>query len=150
MTTSENGTLRPLAEFSLPSRPGNEREAMERVGGVVEVLHLPQKRLDRLKTAVAEATMNAMEHGNEYRTELMVGVEVLASDTEVTVRITDEGGGPVEITPQTPDLEAKLGGGQTPRGWGLFLIQNMVDELRVTGDESRHTIELVLRLNGGE
>ena len=27
-----------------------------------------------------------------------------------------------------PDLEAKLAGLQTPRGWGLFLIGNMVDE----------------------
>lgn len=32
-------------------------------------LGLPWPRLEWLKTAVGEATMNAMEHGNEYRTD---------------------------------------------------------------------------------
>ena len=36
--------------------------------------------------------------------------------------------------PRTPDLEAKLEGLQKPRGWGLFLIQNMVDDVRVSSD----------------
>ena len=31
---------------------------------------------------------------------------------------------------EAPDLEAKLEGLQKPRGWGLFLIQNMVDDVR--------------------
>ena len=48
-----------------------------------------------------------------------------------------------------PDLEAKLAGLQKPRGWGLFLIENMVDELRVSDADGRHTVELVLNLEGG-
>jgi hypothetical protein len=47
-----------------------------------------------------------------------------------------------------PDLEAKLEGMQTPRGWGLFLIKNMVDDMNVTGDEHHHAIELVTYLKG--
>jgi hypothetical protein len=34
---------------------------------------------------------------------------------------------------------------QRPRGWGLFLIKNMVDEINETTDEDRHTLELVMR-----
>ena len=49
-----------------------------------------------------------------------------------------------------PDLEAKLEGLQTPRGWGLFLIRNMVDELHITSDEARHAVGLVVHLEGGE
>lgn len=142
--------MKSLAKFDLPSEPGNEREAMNRVAGAVEPLGLSKKSLDRLGTAVAEATMNAMEHGNAYRPELPVTVEVLASETEVAVRITDEGEGPPEFSSEAPDIEAKLGGGQTPRGWGLFLIGNMVDELRVSGGEGHHTVELLLRRDGGE
>ena len=44
---------------------------------------------------------------------------------------------------EAPDLEAKLAGLQTPRGWGLFLIEKMVDEARVTGDERPAHVELV-------
>jgi anti-sigma regulatory factor (Ser/Thr protein kinase) len=47
---------------------------------------------------------------------------------------------------EAPDLEAKLQNMQTPRGWGLFLVKNMVDEMRVSGDENHHTVELILHL----
>jgi anti-sigma regulatory factor (Ser/Thr protein kinase) len=67
-----NGTWRVLAELSVPSEPGNERLAMERVAEVVKELGLSERRLERLKTAEAEATMNAMEHGNRYRTRLPI------------------------------------------------------------------------------
>ena len=150
MTAPKNGSRRTLAELSVPSKPGNERRAMEEVAGTVEGLGLPDRTLERLKTAVAEATMNAMEHGNRYREEAPVLIEVSATDAELSVKITDEGTGPPAFDPQTPDLEAKLDGEQTPRGWGLFLIKSMVDEMNVTGDERHHTVELILHLNGRE
>ena len=147
MTAPRSGARRTLAELSVPSEPGNERRAMEEVAGAVEGLGLPGPTLERLKTAVAEAAMNAMEHGNHYRVELPVSIEVSASDAELSVKITDEGSGPPAFDAETPDLEAKLEGVQTPRGWGLFLIKSMVDEMNVTGDEHHHTVELILHLD---
>ena len=143
-----NGTWRVLAELSVPSEPGNERRAMEEVAGAIKYVGLEGQRLERLKTAVAEATLNAMEHGNHYRAELPVLIEVSASDTQLSVKITDEGSGPPAFHSETPDIEAKLEGLQTPRGWGLFLIKNMVDDMEVTGDEHHHTVELMLHLDG--
>jgi anti-sigma regulatory factor (Ser/Thr protein kinase) len=138
---------RTLADFSVPSEPGNERLAMETVAEAVRVLDVSGENLERLKTAVAEATMNAMEHGNEYKAEVPVEIQVLVMDRDLIVRITDQGSGPPP--PQDgddPDLAAKLEGMQTPRGWGLFLIKSMVDEMNVTGDEGHHTVELVVHL----
>ena len=141
-----NGTWRVLRELSVPSEPGNERMAMETVAEAISDLYIGSENLERLKTAVAEATMNAMEHGNHYRAELPVIIEVSASDTQLSVKITDEGSGPPAFHAETPDLEAKLEGMQSPRGWGLFLIKNMVDDMEVTGDEHHHTVELLLNL----
>jgi len=42
-----------------------------------------------------------------------------------------------------------VAGEQTPRGWGLFLIQNMVDDMRILSDDHSHTIELIFHLEGG-
>ena len=146
-----NGRWRVLAELSVPSEPGNERRAMEVVAGAVKGAGLTEQRLERLKTAVAEATMNAMEHGNGYRAEVPVKIRVLSSEADLSVSITGRGGSPVpDPDKEAPDLEAKLEGLQTPRGWGLFLIKNMVDEMHVTSDESHHTIELVMHLEGGD
>jgi len=135
--------------FEIASEPGNEKEASERVAGAVAPLGLPAAQLERLKTAVAEAAMNAIEHGNEARAELPVDISVRATAGELLVAISDQGGGrEIEEAPE-PDLEAKLEGLQKPRGWGLYLIRNMVDDVRTSSDGSRHTIELVLRLEGG-
>jgi anti-sigma regulatory factor (Ser/Thr protein kinase) len=136
-----------LADFTLPSEPGNERLAMQRVADAVRALDLPPLRLERLKTAVAEATMNAIEHGNEGRPELPVAVTVLAFPGRLVVRVTDVGGGAAIPETEVPDLEAKLAGRQKPRGWGLFLIQNMVDEMRIDSAATHHTVELILHLD---
>ena len=99
---------RTLADFALPSEPGNEREAMELV------------------------------------TEALVAVRVLASAEDLLVLITDRGRGPVPAPgAEAPDLKAGLEGRESPQGWGLFLIRNMVDEMNVTTGEDHHTVELV-------
>src|SRR5215212_448306 len=130
--TGHNGNRRILADFTLPNEPGNERLAMEKVVGAIEELRLSEQRLERLKTAVGEATMNAMEHGSKYRAQVPVEVQVEVVDRGLMVRIIDSGSGPPPAKAgDVPDLEAKLGGSQTPRGWGMFLIERMVDEARL-------------------
>ena len=135
-----------LADFFVPSAPDNERRAMEQVAAAVRELHLPADRLERLKTAVGEATMNAMEHGNRYDPDLPVAVQVRASSGVLTVGISDHGGGQSTLDADQPDLDAKLAGLQSPRGWGLFLIRSMVDEVRVSDDGIHHTMELIMNL----
>jgi serine phosphatase RsbU (regulator of sigma subunit)/anti-sigma regulatory factor (Ser/Thr protein kinase) len=146
--TSLDGGVRTLVEFELPSEPGNERQAAERVIMAVEPLGLSDTRQKKLETAVAEATMNAMEHGNQYDPQKPVSVKVSASTGALAVRIIDYGG-KGEIPDSTiPDLDAKLAGEQSPRGWGLFLIQNMVDDMRITRDATHHMMELIINLKG--
>jgi anti-sigma regulatory factor (Ser/Thr protein kinase) len=143
-----------LDEFTVPSEFGNERLAMERVVDATRALGLPAARVDRLRTAVAEATMNAMEHGNQYQASAPVTVSVQASPSALVVSVGDQGGDRPIVEGDAPDLAAKLAGTQSPRGWGLFLIKKMVDDLRVTTDGRHHVVELVLHLggtnNGGE
>ena len=149
--TGDDGTAtewRTLDAWALASVPGNERDAIARLAQVVHDLPLAPARLERLKTAVGEATVNAMEHGNGYQPERLVALEVRASATAIAVRITDQGSHQAIPAPQTPDLDAKLAGQQSPRGWGLFLMRGLVDEVRVTGDETHHTVELIIALDG--
>jgi anti-sigma regulatory factor (Ser/Thr protein kinase) len=143
---------RRLDTFTLASEPGNERLALARVAGAVQDLDLDGQRLERLKTAVAEATMNAIEHGNGNRPEIPVEVEVTQNGDDIVVAITDLGGqgdhATTEGGQEEPDLARKLDGDQSPRGWGLFLIRNMVDAMEVTTDGQRHTISLTMRTGG--
>jgi anti-sigma regulatory factor (Ser/Thr protein kinase) len=135
-----------LAEFSLPSVPGNEKTAMAEVANLIQPLNLPETLLERVKTAVAESTMNAMEHGNHYQADLPVQISVYYTAEKLRVRIIDQGPGPDYESPELPDLEAKLEGLQSPRGWGLFLIQHMVDELQVSGAAGINQLDLIFNL----
>jgi len=139
---------RVLARFEVRSEPGNEREAIARVEQAVADLGLPAARLQRLKTAVAEATMNAIEHGNENVAERLVSVRVLHSPGRLRVQVSDQSQSGELPAAEVPDLEAKLAGLQRPRGWGLFLIESMVDETRVESGADGHMLELVLHLEG--
>lgn len=148
VSISDGNALKPLLDFALPSEPGNEYEAMKVVSDAMVEMDLTPTRLEQLKTAVSEATMNAMEHGNKFNPEIPVVIRVMSSEEKIVIYITDQGGGRPIPTPHTPNLQAKLEGLESPRGWGLFLIQNLVDEMHVTSDDQHHTIELVLYRKG--
>jgi serine/threonine-protein kinase RsbW len=146
MTSMASSSYHMLASFTVRSEPGNERLAMAQVAEAVAGQGLSPARLDRLKTAVAEAAMNAIEHGNKNQPEVPVDVEVMSSDGDIVVTITDQGGAPEEEGPGAePDIAQKLAGNQAPRGWGLFLIRHMVDAMDVTTEGTRHTVTLTMR-----
>lgn len=131
-----------IAEFELSSQPGAERQAMDLVADLLSGI-FSGEALDRVKTAVSEGALNAIEHGNLYHPEEMVNIKIGMSEKAVLVRITDQGGGrPIpEYIP--PNIEAKLAGIETPRGWGMFLIRHMVDEMHISSDDIHHILELI-------
>jgi anti-sigma regulatory factor (Ser/Thr protein kinase) len=139
---------RVLDEFGLPSEHGMERHAAERVVSAVRGLGLQELRLEQLHTAVSETVLNAIEHGNQYQLEQLVLVRVLVSPGVVSVHVTDQGDGGKTAERETPDLAAKLAGEQSVRGWGFYLIEHMVDEVRTTTSTDQHTVELFLYLEG--
>jgi anti-sigma regulatory factor (Ser/Thr protein kinase) len=146
MTSMASSSYHRLASFAVRSEPGNERIALAQVADAVAGQGLSASRLERLKTAVAEAAMNAIEHGNRNRPEVPVDVEVVTVDGDIVVTITDQGGAAEQAgSSEDPDIARKLAGEQAPRGWGLFLIRHMVDAMDVSTEGTRHTVRLVMR-----
>jgi anti-sigma regulatory factor (Ser/Thr protein kinase) len=153
MTSIAQPAPRRLDAFALASEPGNERLAISRIAETASSAGISAGRLERLKTAVAEATMNAIEHGNKNQAQIPVDVEIIQTGDEITVAISDQGGAPTQdpaADAEEPDLVKKLAGAQRPRGWGLFLIRNMVDAMEVTTDGQRHTVWLTMRTSAPE
>ena len=112
-------TDRIITEFEIESQEGNERQAIDLVEEAVASIGLAEERIERLKTAVGEATMNAIEHGNKNDPALPVTVSVALDPSALRIRISDRGSGrPEEAGVATPDIEAKLAGEQSPRDGG--------------------------------
>ena len=119
---------RNTVELQLPSRLGCEKVAMDTAANVARQMGFTEERIEDLKTAVAEACINAIEHGNRFDETLPIGV-ILSVDAEtLEVKVSDTGRGahrPVEA----PDIDKKLQGEQSPRGMGMFLIESLMDEV---------------------
>jgi serine phosphatase RsbU (regulator of sigma subunit)/anti-sigma regulatory factor (Ser/Thr protein kinase) len=141
------GSSSALTSFSLPGASGNEREAMDRVAAALKDLGLPTDRLERLKTAVSETAMNAIEYGSQGRDDVTFDVDVEVTPTDVIVRMTDRAlSGAIPTDAEVPDIDRKLAGEQKPRGWGLFLIENMVDAMDVSTNDAAGTQTVTLRM----
>jgi len=139
---------RVLLRASLPGEPGNERLAMDRVAEAVSPLGIAPARLERLKTAVSEAAMNAIEYGSQNDPTIPIELEASVAGDDLVVKITDRGlSGPLGDA-EEPDIERKLAGEQKPRGWGLFLIKHMVDAMEVSTHGTGQTVSLTLHLEG--
>ena len=80
---------------------------MDRVAAAVADLGLAPARLERLKTAVSEATMNAIEYGSQGDPDVPVDIAVETTADAIVVRITDRAlSGAVPTTPRRPTSNA--------------------------------------------
>jgi serine/threonine-protein kinase RsbW len=114
-------------ELRLPSKLGYEKVAMNTAASVAKLMGFSEERVEDLKTAVAEACINAMEHGNKLDESLCVGVTLSILADTLEVKISDTGEGPQHAM-HAPDIDKKMLGEEDPRGMGMFLIQALVDE----------------------
>ena len=138
-------TTKPI-ELHIPSAFGCEKVAMLQVAAVAERMGFSRDRVEDLKTAVAEACLNAIEHGNKLNRTIRVGIELLAEESQLMVSVSDQGEGVGEV--RTPSIEAKIEGREPPRGWGIFLIRNLVDEVQFSAKEcGGHEIRMVIHLD---
>lgn len=136
-------------EVRLPSRLGFEKIAMSTAASMAEMMGFSADRVEDLKTAVAEACINAIEHGNRSRDGVSVGLILSMHPGELEVKVLDSGSGmrqPAAVA--VPDIGRKIRGEEDARGMGMFLIQALVDEAEWVPEsgEGRSFVRLVIRL----
>ncbi len=141
-------------EVRVPSRMGFEKVAMSTAASVAKLMGFRDDRIEDLKTAVAEACINAIEHGNRMNEKLSVVVVLSASAGSLEVKVIDDGKGmknqPGKLDKlNKPDIDRKMRGEEDPRGMGMFLIQALVDEAEwVAGTDGNSSyVRLVIRLD---
>jgi serine/threonine-protein kinase RsbW len=138
---------REVIELVIPSRLGLEKVAVDTAASLAKIMGFTEDRIEDLKTAVDEACMNAIEHGNEQNANFKVLVELIADESKLQIDIHDQGKGISPDLIEKPDIDAKMAGKQKSRGWGLFLIQSLMDEVEFnwspeTGNVTRMVIHL--------
>jgi serine/threonine-protein kinase RsbW len=132
-------------ELHIQSIIGSEKVAMETVASVAKKMGFSGDRIEDLKTAVAEACLNAIEHGNKMDTNTTVGITLTVEKEHLQVAVKDAGKGIDEI--KVPNIENKIEGKEETRGWGMFLIKSLMNEVKIeTVPEGGNIVKMIIYL----
>jgi anti-sigma regulatory factor (Ser/Thr protein kinase) len=131
-----------MREWQITSDYGNEKMIMMEIGETIKQFDRHPSRLEDVLTAVSEACLNAMEHGNGLQKDLPVTVRMELTDTAYIFRIYDAGEGFETAPIPARKVKDKLTE-EDPRGWGLFLISRLANEMRFGWDEGKFYMEII-------
>lgn len=133
-------------ELSLPNEIGYERIAMASLAAFAKMLGFDSDRIEDLKTAVSEACLNAIAHGNRGLNGAKVEVTFNFLNETLIINIKDEGGG-IKKYPGVPNIDKKIHKEEPPNGLGLYLIEQLMDHVeykKMTG--KGHVVSMSMRL----
>jgi serine/threonine-protein kinase RsbW len=137
-------------EIHIPSDHVFERIVRDSAAVVARYLGFPDERTADLQLAVSEAVTNAIEHGNHNQHHVKVGVQFLLLDDRLAVRVVDQGGGMPAFGPvDRPSIDDKLLE-DSPRGLGIFLIQQLVDGVELRSGEGRTEFTMWFNINDAQ
>jgi serine/threonine-protein kinase RsbW len=125
---------------------GYERVAMDCSASFARIVGFASERIEDLKTAVAEACLNAIEHGNRGRPDTRVLVTMNFNDDFFSVSVEDEGDGISEL-PKDTDIMQKIEKLEPPKGLGIYLIKQLVDQVEFNDmTKGGHAVRMVIKL----
>lgn len=135
-------------KLSIPMLPDMEVTAFQTADAVLRHMAFAPEQIDDVKHALAEACLNAFEHSGApgKALELLFRMD----DSQVVVVIQDPGGGFNPHAVPRPVVGEKASDGSRKRGWGLVMMEALMDQLSIqTGPEGTR-ITMVKRRDSGE
>jgi len=115
-----------IEKLSVPSELSSVSIVESLIDRVCGTLGVHEEAYGNILIAVTEAVNNAVIHGNCFRSELEVDVEVINVDDRLCFSVKDKGKGfdfdnlPDPTAPENLEKE---------NGRGIFLIRNLADDL---------------------
>lgn len=138
-----------VVELHIPSQLGWECVAMDVAASVAARMGFPPDRVEDIKTAVSEAALNAIEHGNAFDATQAVNIILVPEEEALQISVQDHASrrfDPAMETEAAPNLREKLAGLSRPRGWGTFLIKELVDEVEFSSTRTGNLVRMVIHL----
>jgi serine/threonine-protein kinase RsbW len=133
-------------EIVLDNKLGYERVAMACAASFAKMMGFSDERIEDLKTMVAEAAINAIQHGNKDRPDAKVSMSMNLKDGALQIAVADNGGGIKDLPPK-PDISRIIEKLDPPTGFGTFLIKQLADEVEFNEmTDGGHMVKMTMRM----
>lgn len=136
----------PQVDLVIPMLPNMEVAATKTATAIAEYMKFDADQADEVKMALIEACINAFEHSKS--TDRKVYIKFLLDRDSLQVVVTDYGGGFDPLGVARPDIAQKIGSDHK-RGWGLMLIESLMDHVDIHSSEEGTTLFMTKRRTGG-
>lgn len=125
--------------LQLPMLPGMELEASRAASDVAASMQMSPDKIDAVRHAVVEAFINASEHSDSSDRTVYLTFEPGPDALRIVVEDRGHGFSPAEV--EQPRIEEKLRAARK-RGWGLKIIQGLMDEVEIQSGNDGTTIRM--------
>ena len=129
----------PTVELKLPILKDMELVATHTSDVVSKHMNLSEDKSAEVSMALIEACINAFEHSE---TKEDIYIHFIISDENLTIKVIDKGVGFDSSSIKLPNIDDKLGTQERKRGWGLMLIQELMDKVDYESDNSGTTLTM--------
>lgn len=129
----------PKVELTIPIIHDMELAATKTAEVVAKHMGLDEEKSAEISMALIEATINAFEHSNSNTGNVEIHF-VIQGDT-LLITVTDKGKGFDKSKVKIPKIEEKLSS-DFKRGWGLQLIQELMDTVKYESSEDGTTVTM--------
>ena len=129
----------PKVELTIPIIHDMELAATKTAEVVAKHMGLNEEKSAEISMALIEATINAFEHSNSNTGNVEIHF-VIQGDT-LLITVTDKGKGFDKSKVKIPKIEEKLSS-DFKRGWGLQLIQELMDTVKYESSEEGTTVTM--------
>jgi serine/threonine-protein kinase RsbW len=124
-------------ELIIPMMQDMELTATQTACSIAQHMKFDEDRIDEVKMALIEAIINAFEHSNSP--DKKVRIRFVIGEENLTVIIQDHGKG-FELEKITrPEIDKKIHD-TYKRGWGLMLIENLMDTVYIESNTNGTTL----------
>ena len=130
---------KPSVELKLPILPNMELIATQTAEVISRHMNLTEDQAGEISIALIEATINAFEHS---KAENNVFVKFLIEDDYLVIKVIDQGIGFDKTKVEIPKIENKIGKDERKRGWGLQLIQELMDSVEFESTDEGTTVTM--------
>ena len=130
---------KPSVELKLPIIPNMELIATQTAEVIARHMNLNEEQSGEISMALIEACINAFEHS---KSDNNVFIHFLIEEDSLVVKVIDQGVGFDKTKVEIPKIENKIGKDERKRGWGLQLIQELMDSVEFESSSDGTTVTM--------